>query len=164
MGEETGRLVRLTVEADGERETKHVMLREVQTHPVRRKLLHVDFYEVAMDRAVEVEVPVELTGEAAGLLDGGIINLIRRTLGVRCLPGDIPERISVDISSLNVGDALHIEDLVKSVPFELIGEGHFTVVTINAPAVEQVSEAEELEEEGVEVGAETDAKGEEVEG
>jgi large subunit ribosomal protein L25 len=128
------------------------MIREVQTHPVRRRFLHVDFYEVAMDKAIEVEVPIELTGKPAGAEKGGIVNLVRRVLSVKCLPGEIPEKIPVDISSLDIGDAIHVEDLLAKVPFELIEEQHFTVVTINAPegAEEEAEIAESEEGEEVE--------------
>jgi large subunit ribosomal protein L25 len=155
MGEEASQLIRLVIEGE-EHQTKQVMIREVQTHPARRRFLHVDFYEVAMDQPIEVDIHVELTGESVGEEKGGIVNLVRRTLSVRCLPADIPEKITVDISSLDIGDAIHVEDLIPKVSFELTGEEHFTVVTINAP--EGAEEAESVESE------EEEGEGEEVEG
>lgn len=148
MGEES-KLLNLTLEDGNNRQVKQVMIREIQKHPVRRQLVHVDFYEVAMDQPIVVEVPVELTGKAAGEEKGGIVNQVRRTLSVRCLPGEIPEKVLVDISSLDVGEAIHVGDLVKQVAFDLTEEQRLTVVTINAPegaAQEEVEEGAETEE------------------
>lgn len=159
MGEES-KLLKLNV-ADGQNlQTHQVLIREVQVHPVRRQFLHVDFYEVPLDLPIVVEVPVELLGEAAGVKEGGLLNLIRRTLAVRCLPGDIPEKVQIDVTSLEIGSTVHVADLVQQVPFELADEEHLTVVTINAPeAVAEPVEAEEGEE--AEESAET-GEGEEV--
>jgi len=160
MGEES-KLLKLNVEDGGNLQTRQVLIREVQVHPVRRQFLHVDFYEVPLDQPIVVEVPVELLGEAAGVKEGGLLNLIRRTLAVRCLPGDIPEKVQIDVSSLEIGSTVHVADLVQQVPFELADEDHLTVVTINAPqAVAEPAEAEEGEEE-TEQSAET-GEGEEV--
>lgn len=152
MGEES-KLLRLNIEDGDERQMRQVLIREVQVHPVRRQFLHVDFYEVPLDQPIVVEVPVELLGESVGVKQGGVLNQVRRTLSVRCLPGDIPEKISVDISSLDIGAALHVADLVSQVSFELADDQHLTVVTINAPAgVAEAAEEEEgeaPEEEGV---------------
>jgi len=148
MGEES-KLLRLDIEDGEDRHVRQVLIREVQVHPVRRQFLHVDFYEVPLDHPIVVEVPVELLGEPVGVKEGGLLNLIRRTLSVRCLPGDIPEKVSVDISALEIGSAVHVADLVNQVPFELTDEEHLTVVTINAP--EALAGAAEVEE-GEEVG------------
>ncbi len=160
MGEES-KLLKVTV-ADGQsRQMRQVLIREVQVHPVRRQFLHVDFYEVPLDHPIVVEVPVEVLGEAAGVRDGGLLNVIRRTLAVRCLPGDIPEKVQIDVSSLEIGSTVHVADLIQQVPFELVDEAHLTVVTVNAPeAIAEPVEAEESEEAAGE-SAET-AEGEEV--
>jgi len=91
MGEET-RLIPLVVEDGASRTTKKVVIREVQVHPYKRRVMHVDFHEVALDEPLTVDVPVEITGTAAGVADGGMLNQIRYTLSVRCLPTDIPEK------------------------------------------------------------------------
>jgi len=132
MGEES-RLLRLTIEGGEEQQVRQVLIREIQVHPIRRRFLHVDFYEVPLDRAIVVEVPVEMQGEAVGIKKGGTLNLIRRTLAVRCLPGEIPERIQVDISGLDLGDTIHVADLLEKVPFELVGDRSFAVVTVASP-------------------------------
>jgi len=149
MGEES-KLLRLTIEGDGGSETRHVMIREVQKHPFRKRLLHVDFYEVALDQAIEVEVPVELVGEAVGLKKGGIVNLVRRTLAVRCLPTAIPETIKVDVSGLDLGHSVHVADVMKTVAVEIAEEPGQTVVAVNVPGEEKAAAAapEEPAEEG----------------
>lgn len=132
LGEES-RLLHLKVEGADSSETKNVLIREVQIHPFRRRFLHVDFYEVPLDRPIVVEIPVELTGESVGVKKGGALNLIRRTVSVRCLPGEIPERFHVDVSGLDFGATVHVGDLVSKVPFELACDRALAIVTVTAP-------------------------------
>ncbi len=87
---ETGgesKLLNLHIEGD---RTTQVLIREIQTHPYRRRFVHVDFYEVPLDQTITVEVVVELFGDPIGVLKGGEVNLIQRTLAVRCLPNQNP--------------------------------------------------------------------------
>jgi large subunit ribosomal protein L25 len=132
MGEES-RLLSLSIEGDGEPRTKQVLIREIQVHPSRRRFLHVDFYEVPMDHPIVVVVPVELVGESVGVKKGGTVDLVRRTVSVRCLPGEIPEKIEVDIKKLDLGAAIHVGDLAKMVPYELVDDKHLSIVNILAP-------------------------------
>ena len=132
MGEES-KLIRLVI-GDGEaRQIRQALIREVQTHPVRRRFLHVDFYEVPLDHPIVVDVPVELDGESIGEKKGGVLDLIRRTLSVRCLPGEIPDRVHIDISNMDLGSSIHVADLVGRVPFELVDDKSFAVVAIAVP-------------------------------
>lgn len=132
MGEEE-KLLNLIIEDGTKRDAKHVMLREIQVHPARRQLLHVDFYEVAMDQAVEVHVLVELKGKPVGVEKGGSLNQLARFLTVRCLPGAIPEKVEADVSGLEIGQTLHVSDLVSLMAFELVDDGGLPVATIEAP-------------------------------
>jgi len=149
MGEET-RLIPLVVEDGASRTTKKVVIREVQVHPYKRRVMHVDFHEVALDEPLTVDVPVEITGTAAGVADGGMLNQIRYTLSVRCLPTDIPEKITVDVSQLGVGESLHVSDLRGKVPFEILDDDSYTVVTVAAPESDKAM-AESSTEGGEEV-------------
>ncbi len=91
---ETGgesKLLNLNIEGD---RTTQVLIREIQTHPYRRRFVHVDFYEVPLDQPITVEVVVELFGDSIGVLKGGEVNLIQRTLAVRCLPNQNPGKYS----------------------------------------------------------------------
>jgi large subunit ribosomal protein L25 len=137
----------LNIGDGGDRQSRQVLIREVQVHPMRRRFLHVDFYEVPLDQPILVEVSVELLGEPVGVKEGGVLNLIRRTLSVKCLPEQIPEKVSVDISELGAGGTIHVSDLISNVPFELADEEHLAVVTINAPeAMKEAMEGEEVGE------------------
>ncbi len=87
------------------------MLKEFQMHPLQRRALHADFYEVSMDVMVNVEVPVHLLGKPEGVKMGGILEQVQRSIQIQCLPGDIPKSIDVDVSGLMVGDSIHVKDL-----------------------------------------------------
>jgi len=113
-----------------------VMLKDLQVHPVRRSYLHADFYAVAMDEKIEVEVPIHLTGKAEGVKTGGILEQPRREVRIRCLPSDIPEFIDVDVSGLNIGDSLHVQDILSSAKCEIIAETNFTVASVIPPISE----------------------------
>jgi large subunit ribosomal protein L25 len=127
------RLVTLSVEGVTENPVRKVLLREIQVHPFRRRFLHVDFFEAPMDRKIVVNVPIELKGDAIGVRKGGSLNLILRTLAVRCLPAEIPERIYVDVKSLDLGGTITIAGLSEQGTQELMGEPSQAVVTVVAP-------------------------------
>jgi large subunit ribosomal protein L25 len=130
----------LNLHVDGDR-TRQVLIREVQTHPYRRRFVHVDFYEVPLDQPITVEVLVELVGESIGVQKGGELNLIQRTLAVRCLPNQIPESIRIDISNLDLGEMLHVEDLVAESSYEFDEAASVGVVSVVTP--EAAAPAEE---------------------
>jgi len=127
------RLVTLSIGEGAETQTRKVLLREVQVHPFRRRFVHVDFFEAPMDKKIVVNVPIELKGDSVGVRKGGSLNLILRTLAVRCLPSDIPERIYVDVSSLDLGDTITVAGLSSRVDHELMGEPSQAVVTVVGP-------------------------------
>ncbi len=123
------RLITLKMDGDGQG-ARQVMIKEVQIHPVRRKFLHVDFYEVSEDRPIVMDVPIEYIGEPVGIKLGGVLNILRRALSVRCLPDQVPERVSIDLRPLNVGETIHVSDLIGKYPFELVDNKTFAVVTV----------------------------------
>src|SRR5213083_2380060 len=90
----------------------NAILKNWQVDPVKEHFLHADFYRIAMDVAIRVTVPIMARGEARGVkVDGGILELIMRTVEVECLPGDIPERIEVDVTDLGINDAIRVSGL-----------------------------------------------------
>ena len=92
----------ISLKLEGAPDTK-VLVREYQIHPVERELLHADFYYVAMDKVLRVTVPVHLTGEAKGVkAEGGVVDFVHRDIVIECLPADIPEHLTVDISNLGL--------------------------------------------------------------
>lgn len=87
------------------------LVQEVQHDHLKGGILHVDFHAIAMDEEIHAEVPLDLVGDAIGLKFGGLVEAIHHNLEVRCLPQDLPERISVDVSALNVGNAIHVGEV-----------------------------------------------------
>jgi large subunit ribosomal protein L25 len=133
------------------------IIKEIQYHPVRRDILHVDFQHISMTKEITVHVPIEVKGEAAGVKTrGGILEVIHRDVEVECLPADIPNAISVDVTELDVGDSLQVRDLVIE-NVKIVTDPTATVVTIVAPSVIEEAKpaaAEEEEEKPAEEGEE----------
>ena len=129
-------------------EKKMVMLKEIQMDPFGLKYLHVDFQEIDMDHKVYVTIPVETEGVSAGVKEGGLLQIIRRELEVYCKPSDTPETITIDISSLDIGDAVHVEDIDLGDAIEIPHDVNFTVITIVPPTAS--SEGVEEEDEDAE--------------
>jgi large subunit ribosomal protein L25 len=131
-------LVDLSVENDA-RSKRLALVQEIQHHPLDGKVLHVDFHEVAENEKVTVQVPVETSGEAAGVkVGGGTLEHVLFKLKVRCLPKDLPEQIIVDVSSLEIGKSFHISDIKAPEGVEILGDKHITVVAVAAPRAEEV--------------------------
>jgi len=139
-------LLRLVIE-NGERTTRLAMIKELQRHPLSREPLHVDFYEISMDRKISVKVPVVTTGESRGVAMGGMLQIIRHELEVECLPDRIPENIEIDITELDVGDSVHLQEIPLDDGVEFPADANFTVLTILSPKKEEVKEEEEEGEE-----------------
>jgi large subunit ribosomal protein L25 len=134
--------------SNGGTDKKTAMVKELQTSPATSQYLHVDFYEIALDEAIVVSVPVEVVGTSKGVERGGFMQLVRHDLEVSCLPTDVPGSIRVDISELDIGDSLHVDEIEIGDEVTLLYETNFTVVTVVAPTIEEeeVPEEEELEE------------------
>ena len=148
-----------------EDETEPVMVKEVQRHVIKQDLLHVDFYQVDLEEAIEVEVPVETVGQSIGEREGGILEIILRKIEISCLPTNIPETFEVDISELDVGDSVSVADLDVDEEIEVITDSDETIATIVVPSeldLEPEEEEEELEEP--EVIGEVDEEEEDEEG
>ncbi len=130
--------------------TIKVLIREIQQHPFRDDFLHIDFFHVAMDEKISVDVPIVIVGVPTGVKNkGGVMDHQLREIEVYCLPGDIPEKVEIDVSELDIGDAIHVRDLsIPNVEIELDPER--TVIAVLAPTVVEVEEEEEPEEEALE--------------
>jgi large subunit ribosomal protein L25 len=139
-------ILNLVIQNNGETYTRPAMIKELQVHPVSRKFLHIDFYEIDMDRKITAGVPVVTTGLSVGVERGGILQIIRRELEVQCLPFEVPESIEIDITDLDMGDSIHVEDISLEGEVEFLGEANLTVVTILTPKIEEEPEEEEEEE------------------
>lgn len=116
-------------------EARKVLFREVQRDPVTERVMHVDFYHVSLTKAIRVRVPVILEGVPDGVKNsGGILQHVMREVEVECLPSDIPERITIDVSALGIHDAIHIRDLPTD-KFELTDDAAMTVASVIPPVV-----------------------------
>jgi large subunit ribosomal protein L25 len=116
-----------------------VLVKEYQLDPIDHKLLHVDFYQVAMDRALKVTVPIVLKGEAKGVKQqGGIVDFVNREIEIEVLPGDIPENISVDVSELMMHEGLRVRDLkMEGAKWTAISEPDTMIVHVVPPKAEE---------------------------
>ena len=117
------------------------LIQEIQGHPVSGKPIHVDFLRVDANKPVTTSVALSFTGRAKGIIDGGILQPVRREIDVRALPGNLPEQIEVDVTPLGVHDSLHVADLVLPEGVEAIYQDNFTVVSVLSPTVEAATEA-----------------------
>jgi len=123
---------------DGNDSAKRLALvQEIQHHPLTGKLVHLDLHEVRADEKVAVTVPVESVGEAAGVkTGGGVLEHVLFKLKVRALPKDLPEALIVDVSSLEIGQSIHIGDIQPPEGVELVGEKKVVVISVAAPVTE----------------------------
>lgn len=132
---------------NGETSSKTAMIKELQTHPLSRKYLHIDFYEVVMDQKINVKIPVVVTGKSKGVELGGILQIVRRELEVYCLPLEIPDAIKIDVTDLDIGDSIHVDEIPLGDNVEFPEDVNFTVLTVVAPKAVEEEPEEELEEE-----------------
>ncbi len=128
------------VDLPGAERKPHVMIREYQVDPVKGRLLHADLVRIQMDEVIEVEVPIQIAGEAAGVkLDGGILEHVTREIRISCLPGDIPEHVTIDVTALKIGDNLRASDLPKSGRYRILTDPEQILVVVSPPAKEEVA-------------------------
>src|SRR5213082_2465711 len=142
----SGENILVELEIAGEKSSRMAMIQEIQHSPLGGDVLHVDFHAVSMDEKIEADVPLEATGIANGVKNfGGLLEQSLRVLALECLPRDLPDRIAVDISQLNIGDSIHVRDIqlpsgvTAKVPADL------TAFSVLAPVVEEVPVAVEAE-------------------
>jgi large subunit ribosomal protein L25 len=112
------------------------LVQEVQHDHLRGGILHVDFHAVAMDEEIHAEVPLELVGEAIGAKMGGMIEAIHHALEVRCLPKDLPERITVDVSGLELGKGIHVREITLPEGVRTRLDGDVVIIMCEEPKVE----------------------------
>lgn len=128
-------LVELEVAGDANR---LALVQEVQHAPVSGDILHVDFHAVSMDEMIEADVPLEPTGTANGVKNfGGLLEQSLRSLSIECLPKDLPDVITVDVSELNIGDAIHVKDIKLPEGVTTSMPKGLTVIAVMAPTVEE---------------------------
>jgi large subunit ribosomal protein L25 len=115
-----------------------VLVKDFQLDPVTRQILHADFYRVAMDKMLEVTIPVTVKGEPKGVKQqGGILEFIRREIVVSCLPGDIPENVEIDVSELMLHQGIRVRDIATSPKWKAVTEGEAMLVHVIMPKAEE---------------------------
>jgi large subunit ribosomal protein L25 len=144
----------LDLELDGSKAVP-VVIKEQQHHPVRGDVLHVDCLEVRLDEEIQAEVPIELEGtdQAPGVREGGVLEHVTREVTVEALPTEIPERITVDVSEMEINDTINLDSVTMPSGVKLMAEEpeEITIATLSPPRVEEEPEPE-VEEEAELVG------------
>ncbi len=127
----------------GDGSSRFALMKDYQIDPATGELLHADFFEVSLTEEVKVTVHVAIIGEPIGVRrDGGILQHLLREIEVECLPDRIPGRVEVDISSLEIGQSVHVGDLKLGEGIKVLTESDEVIVNVVAPAVEEVAPAE----------------------
>jgi len=125
------------VDGDNKRNSL-AMIQEVQHHPIQRRILHVDFHAVSATEKITAEVPIETIGEPVGVkTNGGLLEHNLRDLEVECLPADLPERIEVDVTNLDINQSIHVKDLKLPPGVEAVTDADLTVVAVSAARVDE---------------------------
>ena len=138
-----------------------VLIKNIQHDPVTDSLLHVDFYRLAMDKAITVTVPVTLGGEAVGVKQqGGLLDFVTREIQVECMPADIPEHVDIDVSELMIGDGVRVRDVAEGRSWTAVSDLDTLLVHVTTAKTGSDEEDEDGEEEAEGAGdaaAESDA-------
>ncbi|RMG59711.1 MAG: 50S ribosomal protein L25/general stress protein Ctc [Deltaproteobacteria bacterium] len=140
-------LIRLRVNGSDE---IFAIVKDYQLDPVKDEVIHVDFQEVDLTQKTTVEVPIVIVGKAKGVERGGLMEVVTREIEVECLPTQIPEKIEVDVTDLDIGAVVHVEDLQFPEGVEPAVDPDLTILTIYEPAEEEEAVAEEEAEEAAE--------------
>ena len=134
----SGENILVELEIAGEKATKTALVQEIQHAPVGGNVLHIDFHAVSMDEVLQAEVPLEPLGVPNGVKNfGGLLEQSLRALTVECLPRDLPDQITVDVSNLNIGDSIHVRDIQLPQGVAAKVQSDLTAFSVLAPAVEE---------------------------
>ena len=136
------------IELSMDGKSARTLIREIQRHPFKRQILHVDFQELVAGEKVTVRIPIVLNGVSEGVrVDGGILDQTMRELEIEVDPANIPNRVDVDVNALRIGDSVHVRDIALPEGVTLVGEADSTVCVVSAPraVVETVVATEEVE-------------------
>lgn len=131
-----------------------VLLKDVQRDSIKDYMLHVDLMEVSMTRALRLEVGIQLVGEAPGVVtQGGVMEQLLREVTIECLPSDMVQELTLDVSKLNIDDSLFVRDLQKPANITVLTPGNIAIASVHPPAVEEEAKPEDAEAEVAEGAA-----------
>jgi len=140
-------LITLKVKGDKKKPERACLIKELQRHPVKENILHVDLNEISLTEKTKVKVPVHPHGEPEGVVkDEGVLEHVLWEVEVECLPMDIPEKIEVEVASMKIGDTVYVKDLVVEPAVEILSDPELTVLSVSPPAKEEVPEEVPAEE------------------
>jgi len=139
----------ITLKGNGPFDGLVVILKDMQIDAIRRNPMHVDFLAIDLNKTLAVMVPVQPVGKSKGEIEGGTLQLVRHEVEVYCLPTNIPTSLEIDVTALNIGEVVHIDELSLPEGVESQHDVNFTVLTVVGRMAEEV-EVDEEEEEGVE--------------
>jgi large subunit ribosomal protein L25 len=146
MSQASGENVLVELEIGGDGQSRTALVQEIQHSPVGGQIRHVDFHAISMDQMIEAEVPLEPLGTAIGVKTfGGLLEQSLRSLAIECLPGDLPDRITVDVSQLNIGDSIHVRDIQLPSGVMAKVQLDLTAFSVLAPVVEEEPVAAQAE-------------------
>ena len=150
-------LIELKVEGDSA-ENRNVVLKEFQTHPLKPGFIHVDFLEIDVTKKIKVKIPVFLIGVSPGEKQGGHVNHIIRALEIESLPKDIPEKLEVDMSGVELNQMIHVSDLNLGNTVKILNDPNEVVVNVHLEKVKEAKPEGEEVEEGAEDAAPAESK------
>ena len=134
---ESGANTLISLKLTGERDTR-VLVKEFQLDPVTHQVLHADFYRIAMDRVIQVTIPVTVKGEPKGVKQqGGVLEFIRREISIECLPGDIPEGVEIDVSELMLHQGVRVRDIATDAKWKPKSDPDMMIVHVIMPKAEE---------------------------
>ena len=135
-------LINLTIEKEKKTKPRAVIIKEIQHHPVKRSILHVDFNEISLTEKIIVEVEIVAQGEPIGVKqEGGVLDHPLRMIKIQCLPADIPKHIDVDVTGLKLNQSIHVKDLVLSDKIKVLTDIELLLFSVKLPVEEKVEEA-----------------------
>jgi large subunit ribosomal protein L25 len=142
---ESGANTLISLKLAGKSDTR-VLVKEYQLDPVTHQLLHADFYRIAMDRAIQVTIPVVVKGEPKGVKQqGGILEFIRREIAIECLPGDIPEHVEIDVSELMLHQGVRVREIATNVKWTTKSDPDMMLLHVILPKAEEAAATAEAE-------------------
>lgn len=134
-------VIDLTIEGGDKSQKLHALVKEYQLHPLRREITHVDLLAIDPNKEVNANVPLEFVGKPKGAIDGGQIRIVMRSLEVRAKPSDIPVKLTIDVSPLEIGDVIHVNAITLPSGVEAVTGRDLAVVTCAKPEEEKVEVA-----------------------
>ena len=141
-------VINIKIKDDKQKKARPCLMKHVQYDPVQSNIVHIDFHEISLTKAIKVNVPIAIKGEPLGVKqEGGSLEHILWEIEVECLPTEIPKNIEVDVSQLKIGDSIHVKDIKFASNLKVFNEPDSIIVAVAAPMKEEApAEAVEGEE------------------